>query len=91
MPDMEQHPRWRKVSMPPDLLISIMTEGWKVPGKSGESIQCVKGLPEGAKFVKYEWGILNTLYLVVEHDSFEPLAERQRPPEHPVEFGWRSA
>ena len=62
------------IKMSVELFQEWITKGFRIGGDSDRAIECIKGLPEGAKFIaaKYlqnGWPI-GTLFLVFEHPSF---------------------
>ena len=48
---------------------------------------CVEGLPEGAKYIGAQLDIMAlSVYLIFEHESFEPLKNGQEIPLQPVRY-----
>lgn len=69
--------RIRRVKMSGVILLQIMTEGNEIRTK------CIKGLPEGARFVYCIPTHEYILDLVVEHSSFDEVPDGAEIPIHP--------
>lgn len=68
--------RYRRVAISFDLLVQMLTTGWSIG--DAQTITCIDGLPEGAKFIRAIYDILSdTESLVFEHESFEPIQQGQ--------------
>lgn len=58
-----------------DVLMDILTTGW-----NGSGLYCVRGIPPGAKFVRADYmPEYGAYYIMVEHDSFEPVYRGEAP------------
>lgn len=58
------------------LLADMFTVGWK-----GDGVECVKGLPEGARLVQsYDMPEVGCAVLVFEHPDFEDVQPFELPP-----------
>jgi hypothetical protein len=70
--------RMAKVSISIELLMQIMTVGWKA------DIECIRGIPEGSGFV-YSGVDDNTgiAFLVIRHSSFSEVQLGEDVPELP--------
>lgn len=61
-----------------ELFTEILTTGW-----SGDGVQCVKGLPEGAEFVNMGYDPISDAFsLIFQHESFPPTDPGQMLPIH---------
>lgn len=71
--------RYRRVVIDFDFLTQILTTGWSIG--DAQTITCIDGLPEGAKFIHAIYDVLSdTENLVFEHESFEPIPQGQMIP-----------
>lgn len=55
-----------------DFVIEMITEGWKAPSGSYGKVQCIKGLPKDARYIRqfYDPAYDNVCF-VFEHPSFD--------------------
>lgn len=69
----ERGRRLRAYSFTPEFVTHIMTTGWHVGyAGEGDSIECVEGIPEGAKRVgQYYDEKTDEFVMVFEHESFD--------------------
>ncbi len=66
-----------------ELWQQIITTGWTVPGARANKIECVEGLPEGAKLahIRYDQpldtpkGVVGVLIFTFSHDSFDEVED----------------
>jgi hypothetical protein len=67
----------RRVAVHPRVLVDLMTHGT-------DGIDVVDHpLPAGARYVLCTWDPLGaTVWIIVEHESFDPIAEGEVIPEH---------
>ena len=83
--------RVRAVRVSGELWQEICTQGWKAADDIG-IVECVEGLPEGAKFVglHYErWNgkdIVPTLVFLFEHPDFDNVPEGKKIPDIDIIF-----
>lgn len=69
MSDEAKYParRRRSVVINPELFCEMITTGW-----CGDGIECIDGLPEGAKIIRFGHDLPRDLYyFIVEHESFD--------------------
>lgn len=67
--------RWVLVMVNSEVLVEFLTKGWK-----GDGVQCIEGLPAGAKLVSvrtYEY-YPEHVTLIFEHESFAPTNGKER-------------
>lgn len=67
-----------KISVSNELLLNFVTTGWK--SSDGFIIECVSGLPEGAKIVNVYRGYPDTVVFEVQHSDYEDIPEGTEPP-----------
>ena len=66
--------RLARVAITFPFLFEIMEAGWKT--RPGEQIECIKGLPKGAVFIRsYVDESEQMAYLIFFHESFLPVSE----------------
>ena len=70
--------RVRRVALHPRIVIDLM-----IDGTDGLDV-VANALPEGTAYVLATWDPINAVvWLIVEHDRFEEVAEGEVIPEHP--------
>ena len=69
---MSDERRLRRVGITSAVLIEWMTTGWRT--NQNEYVECIEGLPQGAKCIRMDYDMVHDVaYLLVEHESFEPV------------------
>lgn len=71
-----------RVVISAEIFTEILTTGW-----SGDGVQCVEGLPEGADFINMDYDpVSDSFSLIFQHESFPPTEEAQMLPALPIMY-----
>jgi hypothetical protein len=80
----ERSPHLKAFAFSIELLHDMMTAGWHVG--ADRAIECVKGLPRGAKFEYVHPGHDHTIVLVFSHPTWPAIGRTDDVPRGVVEF-----